>query len=363
MNITSITATPVRIPLAEPLKWATGSIDYADHILVRIMTDEGIEGIAEGIPRPPLYGDTQESMCAMINKYLGPKLAGMDPFNTEQIWEVMQSVYWNLTPKGAIDVALWDIMGKKVGMPCYKLLGGYKTKAAVSWMVGINSLEKMVEESTQKYAQGFRALKLKGGKDADFDIAMFHAIREAVPQDCIVYFDANTGWTYIDAVKVLKACEGLQPYCEEPIAADDDRGRVRLASMVSTPLAGDETCYTLGMVLRQLQLETIGVVNIKIPRSGFTMGKKIVALCEAYNKPILTGTQAESSLGATACLHLACGTKQISLPCENTFYMTVKGSLIKEKPVFENGYMIVPEGPGLGVTLDEDAVKEYTRQL
>lgn len=363
MKITNVSANAVRLPLLEPLKWASGHMNYADHVLVRIMTDEGIEGIAESIPRPSLYGDTQESICAIMNKYIGPKLIGMDPLDIDKIWEQMNTVYWNLTPKGAIDVCLYDIMGKKTGFPCYKLLGGYKNKIALSWMIGLKPLEVMVEEAKNKYAEGFRALKLKGGQDADFDIKMFHTIREAVPEDCILYIDANQGWSYADAIKIITQLEGLAAYCEEPIPAWDDHARMKLAREVRTPIMGDESCYTLHDVIRQMEMDTLGLVNIKVPRTGFTLSKKIIAVCEAFNKPCLTGTQAESALGAFACLHLAAASKQISLPSENCYYMSVKGNLIKEIPKVENGYMYVPEKPGLGVELDEAAVEEYTIKL
>ena len=130
--IESVTATPVRLPLERPVRWATGAMTCQAHVLVRVRTTEGAEGIAEAIPRENIYGETQVGMVHVINDLLAPLIVGLDVFDVEKIHEKMNFIKANLAAKGGIDVALWDLMGKLVGLPCYKLLGGYRESIAPS---------------------------------------------------------------------------------------------------------------------------------------------------------------------------------------------------------------------------------------
>ena len=126
MKIERVLATPVSLPLAKPVKWATGNMTCQAHVLVRVQTDEGIEGIAEAIPREHIYGETQPGMVFVINTMLAPLIEGLDCFDLEKIHEKMAYIKQNLAAKGGIDVAIWDAIGKKLGMPLYKLFGGYR---------------------------------------------------------------------------------------------------------------------------------------------------------------------------------------------------------------------------------------------
>ena len=205
MKITEITATPVKIPLVEPLHWVSGYMTHAEHLVIRVKTDEGIEGISEGVPRPGIYGETQASIYHSINNVFAPMLVGINPFETEKIWAKMNTVYWNPTAKGCLDVALWDIMGKKTGMSCHKLLGGWTDKVQVSWMIALKSMEEMVEDAKRSYAAGYRYFKLKGGIDPDFDIQMVKNIKKVVGDDAKLYIDGNMGYNYLGLMKVATA--------------------------------------------------------------------------------------------------------------------------------------------------------------
>ncbi len=361
--IESVTATPVRLPLERPVRWATGAMTCQAHVLVRVRTTEGAEGIAEAIPRENIYGETQVGMVHVINDLLAPLIVGLDVFDVEKIHEKMNFIKANLAAKGGIDVALWDLMGKLVGLPCYKLLGGYRESIAPSRILWLGETSAMLDQARELNERGYRAFKVKGGQDPDADIARVSALREAVTPDTRLYIDGNQSYGYFEAKKVYDALRGKLDYFEEPIAATNEKDRVRLAHAIDIPIAGDESNFTLYDIAHQLDLDALSVMMIKIPRSGFTYGRKIAALCEAYHRPIMIGSQSESSLGMTAIIHAGCGLKHITYACEFMDFDDPNApSLINERIDMRDGRVYPPSAPGLGVTLNEDAVREFTVQ-
>lgn len=364
MKIQSVHAIPVKLPLPHVMEWATGRMTAQSHVLVRIMTDEGIEGIAEAIPRENIYGETQAGMVHVINDHLAPLIIGLDPFDTEKIHEKMDFIKSNLAAKGGIDVALWDIIGKACGKPIYKLLGGYRESIAPSRILWLSTDEVLQQQARELNERGYRAFKVKGGADPDADIRRIHLLREVVTSDTKLYIDGNQLYTYFGAKKVYDATRGELDYFEEPINAQNERDRVRLAHAIDIPITGDESNFTLGDIAHQIDIDALSILMIKIPRSGFTLGRKVASLCDAFQRPMMIGSQSESDLGMTAIIHMACGMKAFQYPCEfMDFEQKGRPSLINESLRFEGGRVFAPEGPGLGVTLDEDAVARYTIAL
>ena len=363
MKIERVHATPVSLPLAKPVKWATGNMTCQAHVLVRVQTDEGIEGIAEAIPRENIYGETQAGMVHVINDHLAPLVVGLDPFDTEKIHEKMGFIKSNLAAKGGIDVALWDIIGKACGQPIHKLLGGYRESIAPSRILWLSTDEVLADQARELNERGYRAFKVKGGADPDADIRRIHLLREVVTPDTKLYIDGNQLYTYFGAKKVYDATRGELDYFEEPIDAQNERDRVRLAHAIDIPITGDESNFTIYDIAHQIDIDACSILMIKIPRSGFTYGRKIAALCEAFHRPMMIGSQSESALGAMAIIHMGCGFKTISYPCEFMDFDNPRASLINEKIDMHDGRVYPSDKPGLGVTLNEDAVAEYTVEL
>jgi muconate cycloisomerase len=360
VKIEKVTATPVSLPLAHAVKWATGNMTCQAHVLVRVQTDEGIEGIAEAIPREHIYGETQPGMVYVINTMLAPLIEGLDCFDLEKIHEKMAYIKQNLAAKGGIDVAVWDAIGKKLGMPLYKLFGGYRDSIEPSRILWMGPIDEMTAQAKELNERGYRAFKVKGGLNPDEDIARVEALREVVTPDTKLYIDGNMSYTYFGAKKVADALRGKLDYFEEPIADTNERDRVRFAHAIDIPITGDERNFTIYDVAHQIDIDACSILMIKIPRSGFTYGRKIAALCEAFHRPMMIGSQSESALGATAIIHMGCGLKTISYPCEFMDFDNPRASLINERIDMRDGRVYPPQGPGLGVTLNEDAVREYT---
>ncbi len=364
MKITKVEAIPFSIPFDPDfhLKFAYRTSGAANHVLIRIHTDEGIVGTAEAPARPEIYGETQKSIVALVEQHLGPGLAGKDPLLLEELNALLDRFPYNYCAKGGVDVALHDIAGKAMNLPVYKLLGGKtRDRVPVSWMVGINPPEKMAWECEKFLARGIKAFKIKAGVDYTEDRERFISIRRAVGEDSLLYIDANQGFKSLKkSLTLLGELEkhGLA-FVEEPFPVHNRKDRLEAARTLSIPLMGDESCFTPWEVARELALGAVGIVLIKVARTGFFQTRKIIHLCQQAGVPCMIGSQGDSSIGAAASLHAAVAFSNILFPAEVSYHLRMQGELLKNPPEFKNGELFVPDGPGLGVEIEEKALEKF----
>ena len=177
----------------------------------------------------------------------------MRPGAIEEARAAFAGLAGNHCARGAVDVALWDLLGQLAGVPCSTLLGGYADRVAVAHMLSFDTPEAMADDAATIHAEhGVRTFKVKVGRDPQLDIAAVAAIRDALP-DALLYADANRGWTREQAMDAGDALIGLGVEAiEEPIAIEDRRGRTLLAERWDVPLAGDESCLSLADVRRAI---------------------------------------------------------------------------------------------------------------
>ena len=230
-------------------------VDRADNVLVRVHTDAGVVGAAEAQPRPYTYGETQASIVEAIRDRLSPGLIGLDPMASETAYERCRALAGNHVARGAVDLAIWDLIGKALGCSCRRLLGGYAAEVEVAYMVGFDEPSAMAHAAVEANERwGVRTFKLKVGRDPASDIAACRAVREALP-DATLYVDANRAWRYEQAARATTALSDHLGVIavEEPIAVDDRAARQRLAEKLPIPIMGDESCITLADTVRSLE--------------------------------------------------------------------------------------------------------------
>jgi len=363
MKISRIETLPFRIPLKKATEWARGKVDVAEHVLLKVYTDEGIVGIAEAPPRPTIYGESQTSIKFAVDHWLGPMIIGMSPFEIEKVWDRFDAIAGNFTAKGAIDLALYDIIGKALRVPCYKLFGYWNDKVQLTWCVNLNPLKEMVEEGRQMIeTYGFKSLKLKTGVDPKKDIQMVRTMRKELGDEIMIYIDANQGYDPFTAVKVIK---DMKPYniafVEEPCPVWDKKGRKRVSQEVEIPLMGDESCLTPADVMREIEYDCLRIVSIKTARTGFTLSKKIVHLCEQAGIRNLNGFQGDTSVGSLASAHLCAAFKNTNFyyPSEICFFLLLVDDFLKEPIVIRNGQLTLTDKPGLGIEIDDKKFKTF----
>src|SRR6185312_13062303 len=211
-----------------------------------------------------------------------PQVTGLDVLDRGKIHAVLNRTIHNQVAKGALDIALWDLIGKALETPVHKLLGGYTDRMRVSHMLGFRPAQELLDEALRFGEEyGVTTFKLKvGRRPLGLDIEACHVLREGLGEDVDIYLDANRGWTANEALEVLRRTEGLGlSLLEEPCDAKETMSRKRLVDKSPIPIVGDESVPTAGDVSRELLAGGCNAICIKTARSGFTEATEILGLC------------------------------------------------------------------------------------
>jgi len=362
MKIASIEAIPFTIPYHHPIVAASGTLNSAEHVLVRVKTDEGPFGVAEACVRSFVYGESQPSIVAAIELFLGPALLGWDPFAFEEGFERVAWLPANNTARGAIDIALHDLRGKITGLPSWRLLGGTATSIRVTRILTMGEAEEAAEEARQAASEhGITSFKIKVGGDIRGDVARVAAVRKAVGEQATIYVDANHGWSAEHAIKALSAmAEYDLDLVEEPSPAEDLIGRQRLAQKVPIPIMADESAPSLNDATRELTTGSARALSIKTTRTGFTESARLLALARALGARTVIGTQADSMIGAAASLAFGSAFRQLAAePGELDYFTVLTDQLVTEPLEVRGGFLTPSQRPGIGVEIDEDKLRHY----
>ena len=361
VRITAVEAIPFAVPYRRPAGFASGTVTTADNVLVRVHTDAGLVGQAEAQPRPYTYGETQASIVDTIRARLDDLLVGLNPLDTEVVSERCGRITGNHVARGAVDLAVWDLVGQVLERPCHTLLGGYAPDVAAAYMVSFGEPAAMAEDALAIHERlGVSTFKVKVGRAPDLDIAATEAIRAALPA-ADLYVDANRGWSYEDALRAGDELIALGVRAiEEPISVDDRAGRHRLAERWPVPLVGDESCISLAHVDRALEEGAVRGVSIKTARTGFTESRRILDLCLARCTPVVVGSQYEGAIGALATVTFAAAfAATAGQPAEIANFVDLADDLVVRPPEIRDGRGAVPAAPGLGVEVDEERLQRY----
>jgi len=341
------------LPLTSPFRIAIGEMRAANDILVRVVTDQGIVGIGEACPFPPITGETQATNAAAA-RTIRDMLVGRDPLAVDGlIREIGPIVHANPSAVAAYDMALYDILGQVAGLPLFRLLGGDKSQFETDITTGLDTPEAMAAE-TKGYADaGYKTLKAKVGRDPDTDVARIRAIREAIGYDLNLRIDANQGWSVPQAIEALRKMEKYRvQLVEQPVAASDVDGLKAVRAASPIPVMADEACFLPADAVRLVRAEACDYFNIKLMKAGGILNAvRIAHVAGAANIPCMVGCMLESKLGLTAAAHLVASQSNIIYADldGNTEHAVdpVRGGITVRK-----GIITMPETPGLGCDVD-----------
>ena len=388
MKITDIRTSPLSFRAANPCMSAASFNAARNALIVEIETDSGLTGIAEA----GSAGGPMASTAAVIEHELKPLLIGQDPLMIEHLWQLMFARSRQHGRRGivmhamsGIDIALWDIAGKAAGMPLYRLFGAYTDQVEVYASGGFyqrgKDLDGLSREAESYVARGFRAMKMKIGR-YDFtgtnfrrmlnqpevcvvtpeeDIARVAAVRQALGPNRRLMADANCVWSPATAIKMGRA---LEPYdlfwLEEPVATDDIDGSAAVADALATSIAGYETEVGLFGYRELIERRAIDIAQPDLVWSGgFTECRRIAALAQAHNMT-LSPHCFSSALLFVAALHFAASEPNVLMVEWDQTEHALRTELLNEAFDYDGaGMMGVPQGPGLGVTLNLDALEKY----
>jgi L-alanine-DL-glutamate epimerase-like enolase superfamily enzyme len=372
MKITKVDLIPVDIPRAKSLTLAhygnLGQGGNYEFVLVRIQTDEGITGVGEVPPLPPLSPESQPVIIDVQKKWLVPAILGMDPFEIEEIWKRMDFIAPTYSmAKAAIDMALWDIMGKSLGMPVHRLLGGSKPeKISNVGLIGIDDPEVVAQVASEFVDDGYKGIRLKIAPG--YDVQSVRAIRDTIGGGIDLRVDCNQGYQVSEAVKMIR---NIEPYgvemVEQPTIWWDFKGLAEVAASVDTPIMAHESMYLRSDVKNLLDAGAIGVLGLKTyrPWGGITGARRLLEMARVLNIPCMFHDDLELSVSLAAATQIISAYRNvITHKCELSGYPEWMGDDVVVNPIrYEKGFVYVPEGSGLGVELDNDKVNRYTKGI
>ena len=368
MKITRLETIPVCVPLKPGLSTKTAHGEHVDspYVIVRIHTDEGLVGIGEATLAPRWSGETSPGAVAVIQGLLAPLLVGQNPLNlTSARCRINGAIRHNPFTKAAVEMALWDLAGKYYGVPCYQLLGGQTRKELpIKLVIGGFPPDKTAELTRAFLDWGASCLKVKVGLDEAGDLERVRLVRELAGPEIPIGIDANQGWNLSTAIRILPRLEKYDLlFAEQPIPGDEPADFTTLQKHTSLPLMADESLFTV-QDARRLAAEP-GVDLLAVypgKHGGLGPSQQICNIAAAAGKSCSIGSNLELGVGTAAMLHLATALPAIAsgrFPGDfiGPFYHV--SDLLSEPLKLGPPCALAPDGPGLGVTLDEDQLQKY----
>jgi L-rhamnonate dehydratase len=346
------------------------SFRFYGWLLVEIFTDAGHVGIGNAALSPRVTKQT-------IDLYLKPLLIGRDPFDYEFLWQHMYRQTMAFGRKGiamvaisAVDIAIWDVLGKATGQPVFKLLGGRTKRKIPVYASKLYSqpLEKLAEEARQYKDQGYRAMKMRfgwgpldGAAGMQRNVELVRTIRDVIGYEIDLMADAYMGWTLEYARRMLPLLEPFQlRWLEEAVIPDDIGGYAALKALGVVPIAGGEHEFTIYGFRQMLEAKALDYIQFDTNRvGGITQARKVAALAEAYSVPVIPHA------GQMHNFHIVMAS--LNSPMAEffpVFEVEIGNELFqyifKSEPQAENGYIdLYDDRPGLGITIEEDALKSF----
>ncbi len=312
MRIRTLEAVHTRVPLEQPYVFGRGTMTAFDSVIVRLDAGGGVIGYGESVPlfRSPTGDATW--VTEMINGLVAPALVGLDLFDIEVAVErTLALADGNVDVVAGIDTALWDGLGKALGQPVHRLLGGLcQSSIAVDYTIGAQEPSAMAAVARAVHAAGYMGVVVKAsGPDVDRDIARTRAVREALPAGATVRVDCNGAYSADQAIELIGGIASLDiELVEQPVPAGDIEGLKRCRGR-GIPISVDESVITQRDALTVVAHDACDLINIKVPRvGGLLLSKRIAAIAAAAGLPIIVGGRTTLEISRCASRHVAAAT-------------------------------------------------------
>jgi muconate cycloisomerase len=372
----------VALPIRRPHHWVGHTARLGEgYAVLRLELESGVVGWGEaqvigtwGGDHGARYGETPQMTAAAISDILLPGIVGQNASEIEQLHARMNRVLRGYPyAKAAIDVAVHDAIGKAYGLPVYQLLGGkVRDGTALAHSIGLMDADAAAREAAEVVAEGITTIKVKIGVGLERDVEVVAAVRQAIGSAAKIRVDANQGYrTWREAVRAITAMERYDlVYAEQPV--EGLRAMAEVSARVNVPVMADESAWTAEDVLEIVRLGAAQMLSVYYTKpGGFAPAKRLLAVAGAASLPCDINGSAEMGIGVAADLHLAVSSPEIVLPgtipvtsTAETVVSKVAGrkyldDLIKTPFRFDKGRLYVPDGPGLGVEVDEAKIAKY----
>jgi D-galactarolactone cycloisomerase len=376
MKITELEIHILRAPDTGRPHWVSNFIvPRANEILVRMRTDEGIEGIGIATSYTPIEAAVHAFRSGIVEQVIGE-----DPLAPERLYQKLFSLTWQrlahekgwsrealVRISSAMDIACWDIMGKAAGLPLYRLFGGYRSKVpcyvTCAYYRDGKDLAELRDEMQMLKAQGHTGFKAKaGGLPLKEDIRRLEIVREVIGETNDLMVDVNRGWDLATAIEGAHLLEPLRPrWLEEPVRWADDRRELKLLSQKTRiPLSAGESELTSYGCRALLEEQAIQILQFDCTMfGGFTEGRKLSALCEMNHVQVAPHHDCFIHAHIVAASPAGCIVESFTDPERDP----LQAELFENPPKISGGWLTLNEAPGLGLTLSEAALRKFGERI
>jgi muconate cycloisomerase len=368
--IREIETTLVDVPTIRPHKLSVATMNTQTLVLVRVRCDDGIDGWGEATTIGGLnYGEeSPESIKANIDAYIAPLLVGMDGCRVAAVMaKLRKTIQGNRFAKCAIETALLDAQGQRLGVPVSELLGGrVRATLPVAWTLASgDTATDIAEAETMLDKRRHRIFKLKiGARSVEDDVAHVLAIKRALGERASVRVDVNQAWSELEAVRGIAAlADGGIDLVEQPVRADNRAALRRLSARFDVAVMADEALHGPGDAYDIARSEGADVFAVKIAQSGGLFpALQVAAVAQLAGIGLYGGTMLEGGIGTAASAHLCSTFADLSWDTELFGPLLLTEEVLQEPLVYKDFSLQVPDQPGLGVTIDTDKLRRMRRQ-
>ncbi|MFZ5634281.1 MAG: mandelate racemase/muconate lactonizing enzyme family protein [Bacillota bacterium] len=359
MKIKSVDVFATDLELSGEHRSAHTRYAVTEDVFVRVETEDGACGYGSTAPKYYITGETRDTVIAVLKKKLVPAVVGQDPFALEKIHEEMDhAIKGNTSAKAALDIALYDLLGKVLNVPAYQLLGGaYRHEMPAFDLIGLWSPEEAAAKVEQRLAEGYREFKVKVGPDPAADLRRVEAVSRVI-SGLSLKADANQAWTTKQAVHLTQRFhECGVSVIEQPVHLDNIEGLAMVRNACPrVEVMADESLKSLGDAIRLVRARAVDLFNIKLIKAGgIHPARKIAAVAEAAGINCMAGGTIQNSLIDAATAHFMAATRNIVFN-EIKSPQWIKNDIARGLEIVR-GMVRVPTGPGLGMEIDEERLQ------
>ncbi|MCD9031227.1 muconate/chloromuconate family cycloisomerase [Luteimonas sp. Y-2-2-4F] len=355
------------LPTVRPHRLSMATMQGQTLMLVRVFCSDGVVGIGEGTTIAGLsYGpESPESMQSAVDLYIAPAILGADATRVQALMQrVGQRVKGNHFARSAVETALLDAHGKRTGLPVSELLGGrVRDRLPVAWTLASGDTARDIEEAERMLdARRHRVFKLKiGARPLHEDVAHVAAIKRAIGDRGAVRVDVNMAWSELEAAQGLAALADVGcELVEQPVASA--AALARLARRFPVALMADESLYGPASAFELARVSGADVFAVKVEQSGgLYAAQRVAAIADAAGIGLYGGTMLEGAVGTAASAHVFATFPGLQWGTELFGPLLLTEEILAEPLAYADFHLAVPDGPGLGIALDEDRVRHFRR--
>jgi L-alanine-DL-glutamate epimerase-like enolase superfamily enzyme len=362
MRIANVEAIPLRASFKRVFRFGTTDRTTSSNVVVRITTDDGLVGHGEACPVQAFTSETQATVVELVKRRVSPTLVGRDPSQRVPLLADLARVL-RFAPftVAAVDTALLDVLGRHTGVPVSTLLGGaFRDRVEVHGSVTWDEDPARVVESALEQRETYRWLKLYAGRgDIEADLGRLQAVRDAVGQDARLIVDVNGMWSASD---VIRALEQVHPIgielLEQPLPPGAEPFARDLVARLAVDVAADESVRTVADAMTVVRERTATVVNVGLSKlGGPTAALQAAQLAAAGGVGVMVGSVLEMGIATAMGLHLAAAVPHLAYPSYLMGPLKCRERITAEQLTVVDAHVAVPKGPGLGIDVDEDALR------